>query len=73
MSHMFFNAPAFNKPIDFDTASVVDLTAMFSGATTFNQRLSKRFVMTRITDDSDDYSYSYTMEIPGSNECATGL
>jgi surface protein len=41
MRGMFYNAPAFNQPLnDWDTSAVTDMSGMFVGATKFNQSIN---------------------------------
>ncbi len=36
-SYMFYRATAFNQPVNFDTSSVIDMSAMFLGTSSFKQ------------------------------------
>merc|ERR1719261_646653 len=64
---MFFNAEAFNQPLDLDTSAVTTMYYMFSFATAFNQPLD--FDTSAVTDM---YSMFYRAKAFNQNLCHFG-
>ena len=48
MSHMFYAATKFNRPVNFNTSRVMNMRSMFAGAKAFNQ--SVNFDTSKVTD-----------------------
>ncbi len=56
MSHMFYAATKFNRPVNFNTSRVMDMSSMFAGAEAFNQPVN--FDTSQVTDMSSMFAYA---------------
>ena len=64
MSSMFFNATAFNQPIEsWDVSKVTNMSSMFFNATAFNQPIGS-WDVSKVTSMSDMFNSAYAFNQP---------